>query len=314
MMEIENKCYCGKELKLINSVKGYRKFCSCKCKANSSFNKEKLKESNLLKYGLENVSQSNFIKDKKKETCLSKYGVNNSLEAFKEKIEEINLEKYGNTNPAKTSLIKDRISISNKLVSDKAKIIRKETMIERYGIENSYLLKKKQKESLFEIELRKKLNGKKIKIQNCEFDIFIEPNILIEVDGNYFHPDKIEELSFTQINNVLNDIKKEKIAEKNNYKLYRIRKDSLLINLSDVIKSCYTPDRNISFETVIISYKRCSNYIERNGIDKFKKNLELINRFFKEVFNILECNLFIFDRMLEKELDITYNNYLLCLQ
>lgn len=39
--------------------------------------KEKIKKTNLEKYGCENPLQNNSIKEKVKQTCLEKYGVDN---------------------------------------------------------------------------------------------------------------------------------------------------------------------------------------------------------------------------------------------
>lgn len=58
---------------------------------------EKLKETNLEKYGVENVSQLKEVRQKVEQTCLDKYGVGNisQNDEIKEKIKNTNLKKYG---------------------------------------------------------------------------------------------------------------------------------------------------------------------------------------------------------------------------
>lgn len=58
---------------------------------------EKIKSSNLEKYGFEYPYQSKKFREKSTLTTLSRYGVDNpfKLEEFKEKIKKTNLEKYG---------------------------------------------------------------------------------------------------------------------------------------------------------------------------------------------------------------------------
>lgn len=83
----------------------------------------KIKQTNLEKYGCENVFQSAEIKDKIKKTCLEHYGVEYSLQAseVKEKAKQTCLNKYGVDNPAKSAIIQDKI---------------KQTNLERYGTES----------------------------------------------------------------------------------------------------------------------------------------------------------------------------------
>ena len=102
-------------------------------------NRNKCKETNIEKYGVENVFQSEEIKEKSKETCLDKYGKeyyqqtddmkNKSKETClkkydteyylqsidkKEKSEETCLEKYGFMIPSKNEDVKIKISKSIK--------------------------------------------------------------------------------------------------------------------------------------------------------------------------------------------------------
>lgn len=85
---------------------------------------KKLKEANLLKYGVENVKQLESSKEKARETQLRKYGATNvmKLEEYKNKLKETLLEKYGVENVMELDFVKDKI---------------KETNLEKYGTECS---------------------------------------------------------------------------------------------------------------------------------------------------------------------------------
>ena len=67
------------------------------------------KNTNLLKYGVENPSQLESVKDKKKNTCMVNYGVSSPLKsaAIKDKVKATCLEKYGVDNPRKSSNVVD---------------------------------------------------------------------------------------------------------------------------------------------------------------------------------------------------------------
>lgn len=85
--------------------------------------KEKRRQTNQKRYGVDNCGQSEEKKKKIKETCLKKYGVPNggSIPQSLEKIRETNLERRGVECPFKSPEVKEKI---------------KQTCIERYGCEN----------------------------------------------------------------------------------------------------------------------------------------------------------------------------------
>lgn len=57
-----------------------------------------VKETNLKKYGVENVFQAEFVKDKTKQTLMSRIGYENCMQDpnIKEKVKNTNMKKYGN--------------------------------------------------------------------------------------------------------------------------------------------------------------------------------------------------------------------------
>jgi hypothetical protein len=84
---------------------------------------EKMKATNLKKYGCENVFQNDKIKEKIVDTNLKKYGVKvpTQCESVKEKYKQKMIEKYGVENGFQAEECKQKI---------------KNTMIEKYGVEN----------------------------------------------------------------------------------------------------------------------------------------------------------------------------------
>jgi len=128
--------YCGKSLKFKENFSiGYGKYCSKKCTSRAT--RDKVKQTNLNKYGVEFPLQNEKILNKVKQTNLNKYGVESTLlnKNVKNKIKQTNIEKYGVENPFQSKLIRNKI---------------KQTNLNKYGVEN-----------IFENEeVRKKINVK----------------------------------------------------------------------------------------------------------------------------------------------------------
>ena len=110
------------------SLKPYREYmnsfnnkriycCSPKC---AQF---KNRETNIEKWGVDNVFQNNQIKQKIKKTTNEKYGVDYPSQSFeiRGKIKQICIEKWGVDNPMKCNFFKEKI---------------KQTCIEKYGSES----------------------------------------------------------------------------------------------------------------------------------------------------------------------------------
>ena len=139
---------CGKNVNFISFNMGYHKFCSSKCLSNSEYRRNKIKETNLKKYGVENPFQSESIKDKIKETNLKKYGVENysQTQEFQKKFKQTCLEKYGVDNPNKSQEIRnktkqrylERYGVDNPNKSQTIRNKTKQTCIGKYGVENPF--------------------------------------------------------------------------------------------------------------------------------------------------------------------------------
>lgn len=181
---------CGKRLKLINVKEGYRKTCSSKC-SNSNPEKielskhinlerwggqgygskkimNKIKQTNLERYGVECASsnkdiqlkQKNIIieryggqgnaspilKKKQRETMLERYGIENILldQKTRERIKQTNLERYGSESYSSTQECREKIrqtnleryGVSCYTQSKEYKLKSKETNIRKFGVEH----------------------------------------------------------------------------------------------------------------------------------------------------------------------------------
>ena len=123
--DIEGKCIglnCHNTFikKIVNLFKSGA-FC-LECTQNNKQNK--MKNTCLKKYGVDNATQSDVVKEKIKKTCIEKYGVESATKTniVKEKMKKTCLERYGVDNATKTNIVKEKI---------------KKTCLERYG-ETSY--------------------------------------------------------------------------------------------------------------------------------------------------------------------------------
>lgn len=117
--------YCGEEfLKKYNVYNDGHKIINKDCCSNPKCTRQKVKESNLITYGVSSTSSLSEVKDKIKQTNLEKYGVEyvGQAEFVKEKMKQTNLEKYGVEYASQSQEIKDKM---------------KQTCFEKYGVENT---------------------------------------------------------------------------------------------------------------------------------------------------------------------------------
>lgn len=163
--------YCGKEYEYtpgqlnwgkFNMKKGKgsvdaKRYCCYECGKKAY--KEKCKNTNLKRYGVENPFQAEQFKEKAKQTCLDRYGVDNSMKSKEiqlksqetcmrnygvrfsaqnkeclEKAKQTSLKKYGAIYPMRSQACKDKV---------------KQTKKERYGDEN-YNNQEKMRQTLID--------------------------------------------------------------------------------------------------------------------------------------------------------------------
>jgi len=130
---------------------GYGEYCSHSCSYKHPKRYQKIKETNLKKYGYTNVFQSEEIKQKAKETIQKRYGVDNvsKLEEIKKKKCETSLKNYGVEHTLQAKEVKESIKNTNLRVRNveyssqslevKEKI--KQNNLKKYGVEHTLQVK-----------------------------------------------------------------------------------------------------------------------------------------------------------------------------
>lgn len=239
---------------------GYKKYCSCKCRANDPEWEMRKQNTVRKKYAVDNVSQLQSIKNKKHETVYRNYGVNAGFWA-NNKCQKTWVKTMGVINPSKNENIKKRISNGLKNANiergNEIKLKRTATLLIRHKVFNPGDLVKNVKTSKVERVLKEYYNINSIKLENhWEYDLYFEKeNIIIEIDG-YRHPKRFFNITYEQIVPALNDYFKEELAVKKGYKFYRIKweivqdlyKNGRLneISIDFMIKNSYTVDRQFN--------------------------------------------------------------------
>ena len=128
----------------LNLTKGYRLFCSKTCCNKSTYHQikmqntiikrygglgtasniinEKIKNTNIQKYGTKNVYASNYGKSKIIQTNLKKYGTQYAFQAdvVKNKIVQTSLDRYGTTNPANSPEGRKKANITMRVNGNKS--------------------------------------------------------------------------------------------------------------------------------------------------------------------------------------------------
>jgi len=139
----ENKCViCGKETVFDGLKLGYRKHCSIICVGLNSKIRDKVKNTLLQNYGVDNPSKSAIIQGKKKKTNMERYGVKWYSNPNKAKI--TNIKKYGVDNylnspegiRRKTKTWNEKYGVSHPLLSKEVRQKIKVTCIKKYGFDN----------------------------------------------------------------------------------------------------------------------------------------------------------------------------------
>ncbi len=108
-----------------------------------------------------------------------------------------------------------------------------------------------------------------------------EEDLLVEVDGYYWHPKEKTSLNFRQLAGVINDYRKDQNLDK----LFRLRLDSIaeISKVEDIKKYSYNLDYNFSFRDPIIEEEYVSWGIENKGKKHIRDNIHLLLRFLRTV-------------------------------
>ena len=317
------KCGCGTELKFKALANGpwFKEYTKNHWphKKHTTKTKEKIKANTkkaiIKKYGVENVFLLKEIKKKIKQTKLKRYDDENYNNT--DAIKQTKLKRYGDKNYRNEQQIKQtnlekygvEYALSNKKVRDKSKQTKlkrygnekynnlaqmEETKQQKYGYRCEFLDKKFRKkfntktskiEKKVAIELNETYNAQhKFFFRGKEFDILLkDDNIILEIDGDFWHPKKFENLTISQINSIINDREKSNIISNSKFTLYKIHVSELpeIITKESLINVAYTPDLSISNKQIIMSKDYFRHYIETKSKNKLEKYINLLLKFIR---------------------------------
>ena len=277
--DADGKCkICGKPTSFINAIDGYRVYCSSKCansdpeiqdRRKSQMTDEKrqakinkIKETNMKKYGVASILQlsstrqkckeavtSEKVIEKRKETCLRKYGVTNPFLSteVKDKIKKTNIERYGSENIFASEYGKSKI---------------RQTCLERYGCENGGASKKAQAK----IKETRELKSKEFCSQNAcipltELDVsysvkdsIFHSKLLLYNDRYYVKISDIDEILKHEPTSTGKFVVENDIASfvKQHYSKTIIRNTRFVINPKEL--DIYLPDIKVAIEVDGIWY------------------------------------------------------------
>lgn len=200
---------CGKPTRFKNIRRGYSTFCSFTCATSSPITQEKMKRTNLERYGCEHTLSVKEFRDKGKETCLKKYGVEFASESpiVKEKAKATFMKRYGVKAYSCTDEYKQKMARFDVAPAqrDEVKKARAATCQQRYGAccflqSEQYFKqirgKKSETRSKLEIGFENYLNKYGIKYETqchsdkypyrCDFYL-PDSDLFIELNGTWTH-------------------------------------------------------------------------------------------------------------------------------
>jgi hypothetical protein len=239
--------------------------------------KEKIKKTNMEKYGCEYPSQNEQIREKVKQTFFKKYGCENPFQNkdIQEKIKQKNFEKYGcefylqtkekQLKSKQTCIEKYGVENPNQNEEIKEKI--KKTNLEKYGVENP-LKNKEIREKIIKTNLEK--YGVENPLKNKEIREKIEET-MIERYG----------VKYTAQNKELREKMEETMIERYGVK-YTTQNDELL---SKVKKSNF---EKYGFESVFqneeIKGKSKETCLKKYGVENCMQNEEIMEKMSKNSY------------------------------
>lgn len=249
--------------------------------------KEKIKQTNLEKYGVSNPAKSKEIQEKIKQTNLEKYGAEYGLsnKTVREKIKQTNLEKYGAGSPFASKEIKEKIKqsnlekrgVNNPFSSKEVQEKIKQTNLEKYGfpyaMQNKEIAKKslssakrkildleKENDAILEAKLIEKFGSgwyllkKRLKIKEINIGKFV----LIPLN----EISKIEK--YNSSSNAGTSLDEKDLFEfiKNNYKGKILRNKRNIISPYEL--DIYIPEKKIAIEYDGLYWHSTKNLKDKN--------------------------------------------------
>ena len=121
---------------------------------------------------------------------------------------------------------------------------------------------------------------------------------IYEIDGEFFHSDKLTNLNIYQLNSVVNDYVKTQHIDNSEYKLYRIFVNNIPDNINEnsLIENSYIIDFSLEVNDIIMSNDYLYKYLLRNKEKSLSKFITSCIKFVK----IFEPN--IYKKYLKQEL------------
>lgn len=131
---------CGKETAFIRVTVGYAKHCSDSCAIKDPEIQDKIKQTNVERYGVAFPIKLTHIQEKVKQTKRKKYGDENfvnSKQAKQTKQERYGDENYNNREKHKQTCL-EKWGVEHHWLSEEVQEKRRQTFIEKYGAENPW--------------------------------------------------------------------------------------------------------------------------------------------------------------------------------
>jgi len=261
------KCpMCGNDTKFENFNKGYLKFCSAKCSANSPDTKELKKLTSIKHYGTEHPMQNKEYFENYSANILIKYGVDNLFksEEIKDKIKNSLITNHGVDTPFKSQKIKDKAKQTTiehwgvENVSQAKEIIekRKQSSLKRYG--TNYTFQAEEVKNKMKITIKNKY-GVDHYVQSKENKLLIKNGIngrRIEFWADFLKID-INDIIISGTTFIINNCCEiHKSFEINRYNLYN---RAIVYSIENICTLCNPISENAS-----IKENEIRNFIENN--------------------------------------------------
>jgi len=157
----------------------------------------------------------------------------------------------------------------------------------------------KDKTSSLELDFKNKLIDNNINfiaqyLFNCKKYDFNVDNKLIEIDGTFYHPTYLVDLTLQQISNAINDYNKINDAKNSDYTLYKIHWSKNMI-FSDyntlynlLVTNQYFPNYNVTNDQIIMNEQYITNYLTHKGKLKMTHYITLLIRFVRTFIHSLD--------------------------
>ena len=181
--------HCGKKF----IAKAQRPYCSIKCAGVSELRQKRIKETNLKKYGVENVYQAEIIKKKIKDSFIKHHGFYGRVYLHLTNLNDLNKEYFAN-HFIKNGII-DFKGIQKYYNCKTSFTYRK---LNEFGFGELISQKSIKETNLFEwIPCKNKVSGDRKILYPYELDILLpDYKLAIEYDGVYWHSDEHKDQNY----------------------------------------------------------------------------------------------------------------------